>query len=419
MYSLWKWYKEKSFILKISTSFALGAIAGLIFGPSAAVLSPLGDIFLRLLKMIVIPLILFTLIAAVNSANPKQFGRISVKIFSYYILTTAAAMLIGIVMGSLFNPGEGLQLTNVDKVEVPEAPSFIDTLLAIIPTNFFHSLANGDVLSIVFVAVIVGFVLVSMRHAEETKYKDLGNMLLKLMDAGSEVTFRILEGILQYAPIGVFAIAASKIGNQGFDVLYSLASYVGASYVGVVIQFLAVYVLLLFLFKIPVMKFLRNVRDAIVTAFATSSSLGTLPVTMKAAKKAGISESVSKYTLPIGATVNMDGSAIHYGVGAVFAANVVGFDLTWGAIFAIVLVGTLASIGTAGVPGAGLIGLSIVLVQVGLPIEIVGLTAGVNVLTDMIFTTCNVTGDLTGAAVVDKSEKKHINSVGESTSNVV
>ncbi|WP_175631857.1 dicarboxylate/amino acid:cation symporter [Virgibacillus siamensis] len=411
MKSIWKWYKEKSFILKITTGFVLGAILGLIIGPLAQILSPFGDIFLQLLKMIVIPLILFTLISAVNSTNPKRMGRVGGKIFSYYLLTTAIAMFIGIMIGSIFNPGEGLEFSE-QKMDVPEAPSFIDTILAIIPTNFFHSLANGDILSIVFVAVIVGFVITSMRHAEEFKINDYGNTLLKLMDAGSEVTFRILDGILLYAPIGVFAIAASKIGNQGFDVLSSLASYVGASYVGVGIQFVLVYMLLLFLFKVPIAKFFRNIREAIITAFATSSSLGTLPVTMKSADKAGIKNDVSKFTLPIGATINMDGSAIHYGVGAIFAANVVGYDLSFGAILGIVLVGTLASVGTAGVPGAGLIGLSIVLTQVGLPIEIVGLTAGVNVLTDMIFTTCNVTGDLTGAAVVSKSEDKYETQVG-------
>ena len=404
MYAVWKWYRDKSFVLKITTGFILGAILGLIIGPQAQVLSPFGDIFLRLLQMIIVPLILFTLIAAVNMTNLKQLGRVTVKIFIYYILTTAIAMLIGIMLGTLFNPGVGLELTQTH-VEVPETPSFIDTLLAIIPTNFFDSVANGDILSIVFVAMIIGFVISGMQHGNEQKVSDWGSMLSKLLDAGTEVTFRILKGILQYAPIGVFAIAASRIGQQGFDVLYSLSRYVGASYVGVAIQFALVYMLILFLFKIPVMQFFKNIREAIITAFITSSSLGTLPVTIKSADKAGINATISRFTLPIGATVNMDGSAIHFGVGAVFAANIVGFELTFGAILAIVLAGTLASIGTAGVPGAGLIGLSIVLTQVGLPIEIVALTAGVNVLTDMIFTTCNVTGDLAGAAIVSKSEK--------------
>lgn len=406
MLSLWKWYRDKSFILKITVGFVLGVIAGLTLGSLVEFLSPLGDLFLRLLQMIIVPLILFTLIGAVNSSNPKQFGRVGVKIFIYYIITTAVAMLIGIVVGGWFNPGVGLELTQ-EKIEVPEAPSFIDTLLAIVPTNIFQSLVNGDILSIVFVALIVGFVIVSMRHSEEKKMNRWGNMLYDFSQAGSEVTFRVLNGILQYAPIGIFAIAASKIGEQGIDVLYSLAGYVGASYVGVIIQFICVYLLFLLLLRVQIKRFFKGVWDALITAFTTSSSLATLPVAIKAAEKAGIRESVSKFTLPLGAAVNSDGSAIHYGVGAIFAANVVGVELSFTAMVAIVLAGTIASIGTAGVPGAGLIGLSIVLTEVGLPIEIVALTAGVNVITDMIFTTCNVTGDLVGAAVVDKSEEKY------------
>ncbi|WP_211315973.1 dicarboxylate/amino acid:cation symporter [Oceanobacillus chungangensis] len=417
MHALWKWYRDKSFILKITVGFLLGIIAGLALGPSAQFVSPLGDLFLRLLQMIIVPLILFTLIGAVNSSNPKQFGRVGVKIFIYYMLTTAIAMLVGIIVGGWFNPGVGLELTG-EHIDVPEAPSFIDTMLAIVPTNIFQSLVNGDILSIVFVALITGFVIVSMRHSEEKRINNFGTLLYDFSQAGSEVTFRILNGILQYAPIGIFAIAASKIGEQGYGVLYSLAGYVGASYVGVIIQFIFVYLMFLLLLRVQIKRFFKGVWDALITAFTTSSSLATLPVAIKAAEKAGIRESVSKFTLPLGAAVNSDGSAIHYGVGAIFAANVVGMELSFAAMVAIVLAGTVASIGTAGVPGAGLIGLSIVLTEVGLPIEIVALTAGVNVITDMIFTTCNVTGDLVGAAVVDKSEEKYEIAINPDKSNV-
>lgn len=226
------------------------------------------------------------------------------------------------------------------------------------------------------------------------------------MEAGSEVTFRILNGILQYAPIGVLGITASTIGSQGLHILQSLAKYVGASYLGVAIHMFISLSILLLLFKIPVLKFFRNTREAMMTAFVTASSLSTLPITIKNAQKAGISGRVANFTLPIGATVNMNGSGIHFGIGVVFAANIIGYDLSIGAMVAIILTGTLAAVVTAGVPGAGLIGMSIVFTQAGLPIEIVGLTAGVNVLTDMVFTSGNVTGDLVGAAIVDKSEKK-------------
>lgn len=406
MYRLWKWYLEKSFILKISAGFLLGICVGLSFGPSAQVLSPFGDIFLNLLKMAVVPLILFTITVSINNANPKELGRIGGKIFPYYITTTAIAVVLGIGIAKLISPGLGLSFPETTNVEIPEAPSIIDVLLGIIPTNIFEALSNGDILSIVFIAVIVGFAISFMRHTNESQVKDWGNLLLRFMEAGSEVTFRILNGILQYAPIGVLGITASTIGNQGFDTLNALAKYVGASYLGVALQMLLVFPLILLLFKVPLLRFFKHTRDAIMTAYVTASSLGTLPITLKCAKNAGISDRVASFTLPIGATVNMNGSAIHFGVGVVFAADIVGYDLSIGAIVGIILTGTLAAIGTAGVPGAGLIGMSIVFTQAGLPIEIVGLTAGVNVITDMVFTMCNVTGDIVGAAVVDKSEKK-------------
>ncbi|ASN07417.1 dicarboxylate/amino acid:cation symporter [Virgibacillus necropolis] len=394
-------------MLKISVGFLLGILVGLIFGPSAKMLAPFGDVFLNLLKMIVIPLILFTIIVSVNNANPKELGRIGGKIFPYYIITTAISVFLGIAIAKLISPGLGLELPKGTAIEVPEAPSLLDVLVNIIPTNIFESLTNGDILSIVFIAVITGFSISFMRTSNESHVKASGNLLLKFMDAGSEVTFRILNGILQYAPIGVLGITASTIGGQGFDTLQALAKYVVASYIGVGIQMFIIFTLLLLLFKIPVIKFFIKTREAIMTAFVTSSSLGTLPITIKSAQKAGISDRVANFTLPVGATVNMNGSGIHFGVGVVFAADIIGYDLSIGAIVGIILTGTLAAVGTAGVPGAGLIGMSIVFTQAGLPIEIVGLTAGVNVITDMIFTTCNVTGDLVGAAVVDKSEKKH------------
>ncbi|MDY0396124.1 dicarboxylate/amino acid:cation symporter [Virgibacillus halophilus] len=410
MGQLWRWYKKKSFMLKITAGFVIGIAAGLILGPAADVLSPFGTLFLNLLKMIVVPLILLTLIVSVNNSKPKDLGRIGGKIFPYYLITTAIAVLLGIWIAKLIHPGAGLRIPSTD-VEVPDAPATIDVLLHIVPENIFDSLANGDILSIVFLAIITGFAISFMRYAKDAKMNAMGELLLHISEAGSEVTFKILNGILQYAPIGVLGITASSIGNQGFQTLYSLGKYVTASYVGVAIQMCLFFPLMLFIFRVPVLRFFKNISEAVMTAFLTSSSLGTLPVTLKAAQKAKISDRVANFTLPIGATVNMNGSAIHFGVGVVFAADIVGYDLSIGMIISIILTGTLAAVGTAGVPGAGLIGMSIVFTQAGLPIEIVGLTAGVNVITDMVFTTCNVTGDLVGAGIVDKSERRHLEQV--------
>lgn len=410
MYKLWEFYRDKPFMLKITVGFVLGVLVGFIFGPSAQVLSPFGDLLLRLLNMIIVPLILFTLIAAVNNTNSKKLGKIGGKIFVYYILTTAVAIVIGLLLAMLVNPGLGLALPQ-ENVEVPEAPTFIQVLLEIVPTNIFEAMVNADILGIIFVAIIIGLTLSSLRHASEAKLNDLGNTVLKITDAGSEVAFRILNGVLQYAPIGVFAIGASTIGGQGLDALASLAKLTGVVYMAVAVQLIVVYMLLLRVFKVPIIPFFKNVSEAISTAFMTSSSLGTLPITIKSAKKAGIGDDVSSFTLPVGATVNMDGAAIRLGVSVIFAANIIGLDLSFSALLGIVLTGTLASIGTAGVPGAGLIALSIVLTQAGLPIEVVALVAGVDVVLGMIATACNVTGDLVGAAIVDKSEKKNVSGV--------
>lgn len=403
---IWKFYRDKSFLLKISIGFVLGGIVGLLFGPSAQVLAPLGDLLLRLLNLVVVPIILFSLISAVNNINPTKLGRIGGKVFIYYMLSTAVAIIFGVFLALLINPGLGMTLPSAN-VNVPETPSFINTLIQIVPKNIFVALSSADILGIIFIATIIGFTMSSMFHSNDQKIKEMGNLLFTITNAGNEVISRILNGVLQYAPIGIFAISASTIGGQGLSTLISLGKLTGVIYLAFVAQFIFVYILLLRLFKIPIGEFFRNIKEAMATAFMTSSSLGTLPITIKSAKKAGIGDDVASFSLPIGATVNMDGAAIRLGASVVFAANLIGLDLSYAAILGIIVTGTLASVGTAGVPGAGLIALSIVLTQAGLPIEVVALVAGVDAVLGMGATALNVTGDLVGAALVDKSEAKN------------
>lgn len=403
---IWKFYRDKSFLLKMSIGFVLGGIVGLLFGPSAQVLAPLGDLLLRLLNLVVVPIILFSLISAVNNINPTKLGRIGGKVFIYYMLSTAVAIIFGVFLALLINPGLGMTLPSAN-VNVPETPSFINTLIQIVPKNIFVALSSADILGIIFIAIIIGFTMSSMFHSNDQKIKEMGNLLFTITNAGNEVISRILNGVLQYAPIGIFAISASTIGGQGLSTLISLGKLTGVIYLAFVAQFIFVYILLLRLFKIPIGEFFRNIKEAMATAFMTSSSLGTLPITIKSAKKAGIGDDVASFSLPIGATVNMDGAAIRLGASVVFAANLIGLDLSYAAILGIIVTGTLASVGTAGVPGAGLIALSIVLTQAGLPIEVVALVAGVDAVLGMGATALNVTGDLVGAALVDKSEAKN------------
>lgn|SRR5690625_366578 len=406
MLTLWRYYRDLSFILKMSVGFLLGIIVGIAFGSSATILSPLGDLLLRLLNMIVIPIILFTLIEAVNHLNPGRLGRIGGKVFIYYILSTSIAIILGIIIALFIKPGLGLTLPQAD-VDVPEAPSFINLLVEIVPENIFTALTEGDILAVIFLAIIIGFSISSMLYANEQKIRDLGHFLVNMTNGGREVSFRILNGILQYAPIGIFAIGASSVGEQGLNTLLSLGKLTIVVYLAITAQVILVYFVLLRLFNVRVLTFMKQTREAIVTAFMTTSSLGTLPLTMKSAKEAGINDEVASFSLPLGATVNMDGAAIRLGASVVFAANIMELDLSFVAILGIIVTGTLASVGTAGVPGAGLIALSIVLNQAGLPIEVVALVAGVDAILGMGATACNVIGDLVGAAIVDKSERKH------------
>ena len=394
-------------MMKMSVGFLLGIVVGLIFGESAGVLSPLGELLLRLLNLIVIPLVVFTLIAAVDQLNPAKLGRIGGKVFTFYFITTGIAIIFGLLLALLIRPGVGLTLPNA-KVDVPERPSVVDTLLGIVPDNLFSALANADILGLIFISVVVGLSISSMLHSGEERVRKMGHFLGDLTVSLSEVTFRVLNGILQYAPIGIFAIAASAIGSQGLQTLVSLGKLTVVIYGGIVLQFILVYFVIMKLFGVRIGEFFRNVKDAIGTAFMTSSSLGTLPVTMKAAQRAGISNEVASFSLPLGATVNMDGAAIRLGASVVFAADIMGLDLSFAAILGIIVTGTLASVGTAGVPGAGLIALSIVLTQAGLPIEVVALVAGIDAILGMGATATNVTGDLVGASIVDKSEKRRL-----------
>lgn len=412
MLKLWQWYKSKSFMLKITVGFILGLVFGLAFGPANALLAPLGQIFMNLLKMVVIPLIFLSLVVAVNHSDPKELGRIGAKVFPIYLATTAIAVGIGIVIAKLMNPGAGLSMPVDAAVSVPERPSFMNTLIEMIPTNIIKSFADGNILSVVFVAVLVGLAMLYMRYSQDEAQREMGNTLMKFTEAANEVALKILNGVLEYAPIGVFGITAATIGSQGMDTVIALSKFVLTSYIGVIFLMVVVYPIILKLWGVKVFKFYSDIKEAVLTAFVTCSSLGTLPLTIRAAEKAGIGERIAKLTLPIGATVNMNGTAIRLGVGVVFASEIIGIHLGVPELISIVVIGTLAAVGTAGVPGAGLIGMSIVFAQAGLPIEIVALTAGINVLVDMIFTLGNVTGDLVAAKMVDQSERKHAAKMG-------
>ncbi|MFC4336281.1 dicarboxylate/amino acid:cation symporter [Salininema proteolyticum] len=390
--SLWRRYLQFPLIWKMLIGLALGVAAGLVFGESIDAIEPLGTIFLNLLQMVVFPVIVLTLVTGVASVAPSTLGKTGLKVVGLYMVTSAVAITLGITLAMLAGVGKGLSMPS-EGGEPADTPSVWETVVGIVPSNPFSDLAEGKVLPIVFIALLVGFAVGAMRHASDEGMSDKGDLLFRIAEAGSEVMHRLIRGILEYAPIGVFALIAVTVGTTGPEALTSLAGLVGVVYGGVALE-IGFYALLLFLFGYGVKNFFTHAKTPMLTAFVTRSSSGTLPVSLEAARKMGVPNSVSGFSLPLGATINMDGTALYVGASVVFVANVAGVDLTTGALLSVVLVGMLAAIGTAGVPGAGLIMLSLAISQAGLPFAPVVLVAGIDALLDMARTGSNVTGDL-------------------------
>ncbi|GAA3908254.1 dicarboxylate/amino acid:cation symporter [Halomonas cibimaris] len=398
--SLWKTYRDTPLVLKMATGFLLGIAAALLFREQATLVKPLGTLLIHLLSLIAIPVIFLTVVLAVSQMNLPQLGKMGGKLFLYYLTTTALAVLIGVSLALFFSPGEGLSLpdTSVDK---PDVPPMSDILLRIVPRNMFAAFSAGDLMAILFVAIIIGMAISTMLFSTDDAMREHGTLLNRFFTAINEMFYRVLNGILLYAPIGIFAISASTFGSQGWETLKSLLYFTGVFYLGLIILWSVVYTGFISLSRHSVGAFYKNIREAFTTAFFTSSSLATLPVAIKAAKKAGVSEKTANFTLPLGAIFNSDGGALRMGVSLVFAANITGLDLAFSSFVVIVVIGTLLSVGTAGVPAAGLVTLSAVLSMFGLPLEVVALIAGVDALIGMGGTALNVTGDIVGAAVVD------------------
>lgn len=413
MQGVFRWYLRQNLLLRILTGLVGGAVVGLMVGPSVAAIRPLGTLFVRLLKMIVMPLILFTLIGGAASVSPARLGRIGVKILGFYMLTSAFAVAVGLLAANLFRPGVGMEIAGGAEVARELArPDITETLLGVIPTNVFEALSSGAVLPVIFFAIVFGIALSYLRIAPNETVSAAADTLLQVVEAGAQVMYTIVAGIMQYAPIGVFALISVVFGQQGAAAFGPLATVTAAFYSAAVVHVAVVLVAALLLARIPVGRFFSGAREAIVTAFVTRSSSGTLPVTMKAAEeRLGIRRSIFSFTLPLGATINMDGSAIYQGVCAMFIAFAIGMPLDVGQQVTVILTAVLASIGSAGVPGAGAIMLLMVLNSVGLPVSegspaalAYALILGIDALLDMGRTALNVTGDLVGTAVVARSE---------------
>lgn len=393
------WWKHLALWKKIFIGLCLGLIVGLLFKDVALMLKPVGTLFINMIKMLIVPLVFATLVTGITSMEDlSKMRRIGIKTFSIYLITTAIAVAIGLAFGILFEPGSGVALSNTTAVAVKKAPPLIDTLLALVPTNPIDSLTKGDILQIIVFAIFLG---ISINLAGEK-----GRPVAAFFESFSETMFKMTEIVISFAPIGVFGLMAWVSASYGVDVLLSLAKVIACVYIASMIHMALTMGGGIALFaKLNPIRFFKGILSAQTVAFTTTSSSGTLPITTSnTIHNLGVSKPIASFVLPLGATINMDGTAIYQGICVMFVAQAFGVDLTFANYLTIILTATLASIGTAGVPGAGLIMLSLVLTSVNLPLEGIAIIAGIDRILDMARTTVNVTGDAMTSVLIAKSE---------------
>ena len=394
--------KKVNLLTQISIAFVLAVILGLIFGESISVIQPLGDLFLRLIKFVIVPLILSSLIIGVASTgDPKELGRIGSKTIVYYLLTTAVAIIVGLAFAFMISPGKGLDLDVTTKeVEVNETEGVVQTLLNIVPENPFEAFTEGNILQIIFFAIFIGLAITLVGKKADPVYH--------FFDGLAEVMYKITGIIMQFAPIGILGLVAPIVGEYGPSVLLPLLKVIIAVALACVAHAVIVYGVAVKSFaSMSPLKFFKGIAPAALVAFSTASSAGTLPMTLKNTQEnLGVSKKISSFVLPLGATINMDGTAIYQGVAVVFIAQFYGLELGLVELGTVVLTTVLASIGTAGVPGAGMIMLAMVLSSIGMPLEGVALIAGIDRILDMFRTTVNIVGDASAAVVVEGTERK-------------
>ena len=380
---------------------ALGVVVGALVEQETAktFLQPLGDLFIRLIRMVVVPLVLATIIAgAAGISDTSKLGRVATKTLICYALTTAVAVAMGLLFASFIQPGVGLDLSTEGlAAKAAEAPPLTKTLLNIVPINPMQAMSEGQMLQIIFFAVIFGFGLSALGER--------GKPVLNFFELVGDTMIRVTHIVMLYAPIGVFGLIAYTVSRHGLGVLLPLFQLILSSFLATAFFVIVLLVpLVRVVTGIPMMTFYKGVFEPWLVAFTTCSSAAALPANLNAARRLGSTKAVASFSIPLGNTINMNGTAIYMGVCSIFAAEVYGLDLTMADQLTIVLMGVLAAVGTAGVPGAGLIMTTVVFTQVGIPLEAVALIAGVDRILDMIRTSINVVGDVASAVIVTRLE---------------
>lgn len=397
--------KSKSASMGLAMQMLIGLVLGVIVGMfldsqfATTYVKPFGDLFIRLIRMVVVPLVFATLVAgAAGISDVSKLGRVAIKTLVIFMVTSAIAVIFGLLIANIIDPGIGLTLSTEGlKAAQVKAPSFVQTLLDIVPINPMEAFAKGSILQIIFFAIMFGFCLNFLGEK--------GKPVYHFFDIVGNLMIHMTQVVMRYAPIGVFALMAVVVSQHGLAVLLPLGKLILASFIATALLVILIYIpIVVFIIRIPVGEYFKGIFEPWLIAFTTCSSAAAMAANLVASRRLGATNSIASLAVPLGNTINMNGTAVYMGVCAVFAAQIYDLPLTMGDQVIVVITGVLAAVGTAGVPGAGLIMSTLVFTQIGIPLEVIALIAGVDRVLDMIRTSINVVGDSTTALMVSRME---------------
>ena len=397
--------KSKSASMGLAMQMLIGLVLGVIVGMfldsqfATTYVKPFGDLFIRLIRMVVVPLVFATLVAgAAGISDVSKLGRVAIKTLLIFMITSAISVIFGLIIANIIDPGIGLTLSTEGlKAAQVKAPSFVQTLLDIVPINPMEAFAKGSILQIIFFAIMFGFCLNFLGEK--------GKPVYHFFDIVGNLMMHMTQVVMRYAPIGVFALMAVVVSQHGLAVLLPLGKLILASFIATALLVILIYIpIVMFIIRIPVGEYFKGIFEPWLIAFTTCSSAAAMAANLVASRRLGATNSIASFAVPLGNTINMNGTAVYMGVCAVFAAQIYNLPLSLGDQVIVVITGVLAAVGTAGVPGAGLIMSTLVFTQIGIPLEVIALIAGVDRILDMIRTSINVVGDSTTALMVSRME---------------
>jgi Na+/H+-dicarboxylate symporter len=402
--SLFRRYLKIPLVWKVVTGLVLGVVLGLTLGENAEVLAPIGQVFLRLLIMLALPVVFVMLIQGIMSVDPKAVGRMGAKILTYYFVTGLVAVALGLGLGLLFNPGKSLSGQTAEAPTAPGDTDWVKFLIDIFPENLFSGVVGTSPVTIVIVACLIAMPLSVLRYSKNASVRRGVQAIEDVTVALGEAISMLIRAVLQFAPIGLAALIARGIGTSGGgNVLGELGMLLLTVIIGCLLM-LTVYAILMRAWGMKPLQYFRVTKEPTLMGFTTRSSSASLPVVIRSAEVGGASRSVAGFALPLGVQLNSDGSALTLGIYAVFAANFGGIDLAFGDLVVIAIIASLAAIGSGTVPGGQLVAMSVVFAQAGLPLAALGLIAAIDQPLGMMLTAVNVNGDLAGTFIVAKSE---------------